>query len=111
MSLAFCKYSFFGFPLSLIFVIVSSKGPAVGNRIKPDVTGIGYNVVSAHSEGDSTTNQCGTISPAIGNSAALITSHGMQLSWCEIFQFQITIHHTIFTMDSSFNIYIQPLLK
>ncbi|KAF0980138.1 hypothetical protein FDP41_013787 [Naegleria fowleri] len=52
----------------------SSKGPAVGNSIKPDVTGISYNVVSAHSDGDTTTNQCGTISPALGNSAALMTS-------------------------------------
>lgn len=67
----------FRFESSFLLVIVSSKGPAVGNSIKPDVTGISYNVVSAHSDGDTTTNQCGTISPALGNSAALMTSMGM----------------------------------
>ncbi|KAF0980875.1 hypothetical protein FDP41_012663 [Naegleria fowleri] len=58
----------------------SSRGPAVGNRIKPDVTGIGYSVVSGHSDGNTNTNQCGTNSPSLGNSAALMTSQGTSMS-------------------------------
>nr|CAG4710630.1 unnamed protein product [Naegleria fowleri] len=58
----------------------SSRGSAVGNRIKPDVTGIGYNVVSAHSDGKTITDQCGTNSPSLGNSAALMTFDGTSVA-------------------------------
>ncbi|KAF0978698.1 hypothetical protein FDP41_002518 [Naegleria fowleri] len=58
----------------------SSRGPAVGNRIKPDVTGIGYNVVSAHSDGNTNTNQCGTMPPSQANTAALMTNQGTSMA-------------------------------
>ncbi|KAF0978412.1 hypothetical protein FDP41_002232 [Naegleria fowleri] len=60
--------------------LVSSRGPAIGNHIKPDVTGIGYNVVSAHSDGNITTNQCRTISPTLGNTAAFMTGLGTSMA-------------------------------
>ncbi|KAG2392168.1 hypothetical protein C9374_012420 [Naegleria lovaniensis] len=58
----------------------SSRGPAVGDRIKPDVTGIGYNVVSGHSDGSTSTNQCSTIGPVQANSAALMTNQGTSMA-------------------------------
>ncbi|KAG2387087.1 hypothetical protein C9374_002122 [Naegleria lovaniensis] len=59
----------------------SSRGPACGNRIKPDVVGIGHTVVSAHSDGDLTTFQCSAgTSPNQGNSAALMTNSGTSMA-------------------------------
>ncbi|KAL9656404.1 hypothetical protein ABK040_005170 [Willaertia magna] len=58
----------------------SSKGPAIGNRIKPDLVGVGNKVVSAHSDGKTTSHQCGTISPNLDNSAALLTMQGTSMA-------------------------------
>nr|CAG4717112.1 unnamed protein product [Naegleria fowleri] len=59
----------------------SSRGPACGNRIKPDVVGIGQSIVSAHSDGDLNTFQCSAgLSPIQGNSAALMTNAGTSMA-------------------------------
>jgi subtilisin family serine protease len=58
----------------------SSRGPTFDGRIKPDVVAPGYAVVSMHSDGDPTTNQCGTQRPAGGNSAALYTQRGTSMA-------------------------------
>ncbi|EFC49354.1 predicted protein [Naegleria gruberi] len=58
----------------------SSRGPADGGRIKPDLVAVGENIVSAHSDGIITTNQCGTGRPKEGNDAALLSKRGTSMS-------------------------------
>jgi len=54
----------------------SSQGPTADGRIKPDVTAPGSSVVSANSDGNVTTNNCGTKSSS-GTSMACPTMAGI----------------------------------
>ncbi|KAG2373426.1 hypothetical protein C9374_012165 [Naegleria lovaniensis] len=58
----------------------SSRGPACGGRIKPDVVAVGHTVISTHSDGSLTTKQCGTQTPQLGNSAALLLMSGTSMA-------------------------------
>ncbi|KAF0974648.1 hypothetical protein FDP41_006122 [Naegleria fowleri] len=58
----------------------SSRGPACGGRIKPDVVAVGHTVISTHSDGSLTTKQCGSQSPQLGNSAALLLMSGTSMA-------------------------------
>jgi subtilisin family serine protease len=58
----------------------SSRGPTTDGRIKPDVVGPGYKVISMHSDGNPTSNQCGTQRPSGANSAALLTNQGTSMA-------------------------------
>ncbi|KAF0976730.1 hypothetical protein FDP41_004025 [Naegleria fowleri] len=58
----------------------SGRGPAVGNRIKPDVVAPGYEIESMHSDGSVTSFQCSAIRPTPSNSAAILTLRGTSMS-------------------------------
>ncbi|KAG2377469.1 hypothetical protein C9374_009380 [Naegleria lovaniensis] len=58
----------------------SSRGPASGTRIKPDVVAPGHSVVSAHSDGTTSSNNCGTGAPQGSNTAARITKFGTSMA-------------------------------
>ncbi|KAL9641608.1 hypothetical protein ABK040_013527 [Willaertia magna] len=58
----------------------SARGPAVGDRFKPDIINVGYKIQSAHSDGDISTYQCEDISPQLGNRAATLSLLGTSMS-------------------------------
>jgi subtilisin family serine protease len=58
----------------------SSRGPTADGRNKPDLVAPGNTVISAHSDGDLNTNQCGTASPLGNNNAALLTMQGTSMA-------------------------------
>lgn len=70
----------------------SARGPATGNRMKPDCkfieiyqltqkgVAVGDRVVSTRSDGSLSTNQCGNIYPKATNDAALKVSTGTSMS-------------------------------
>ena len=58
----------------------SSRGPAMGGRIKPDVVGVGQTVISTHSDGTTTSKNCGTQSPQLNNNAALYLLSGTSMA-------------------------------
>jgi subtilisin family serine protease len=58
----------------------SSRGPSSDGRIKPDIVGPGYSVVSMHSDGNPRSNQCGLMRPNGDNPAALMTLKGTSMS-------------------------------
>ncbi|KAG2388512.1 hypothetical protein C9374_000676 [Naegleria lovaniensis] len=58
----------------------SGRGPAVGNRIKPDVVAPGYEIESMHSDGSVTSFQCSAGRPTPFNNAAILTLRGTSMS-------------------------------
>eukprot|EP00761_Pharyngomonas_kirbyi_P011660 gb/GECH01011686.1/.p1 GENE.gb/GECH01011686.1/~~gb/GECH01011686.1/.p1 ORF type:complete len:855 (+),score=160.67 gb/GECH01011686.1/:1-2565(+) len=58
----------------------SSRGPTLDGRIRPDVVAPGHIVISTHSDGDPTSNQCGTSEPRLGNNAALLQMSGTSMA-------------------------------
>jgi subtilisin family serine protease len=61
-------------------VSFSSRGPIVDGRVKPDVVAPGSYVISAYSDGDLNSNNCGSGGPARNNSAALTTKQGTSMA-------------------------------
>eukprot|EP00761_Pharyngomonas_kirbyi_P005282 gb/GECH01005287.1/.p1 GENE.gb/GECH01005287.1/~~gb/GECH01005287.1/.p1 ORF type:complete len:967 (+),score=205.39 gb/GECH01005287.1/:1-2901(+) len=58
----------------------SSRGPTYDNRVKPEVLAPGHNVHSMHSDGNTSSFQCGDIAPHGDNSAAIISMRGTSMS-------------------------------
>lgn len=58
----------------------SARGPTFDGRIKPDIVAPGNKVISAHSDGDTTTKQCGLGRPDQKNAAALLTMQGTSMA-------------------------------
>ena len=58
----------------------SGRGPAIGNRIKPDLVAPGYEIESMHSDGSLSTFQCGTGRPTPTNKASVLTLRGTSMA-------------------------------
>lgn len=58
----------------------SSRGPTRDGRIKPDIMAPGQNIISAHGDGSTRTQQCGLGAPALGNNAARLSMQGTSMA-------------------------------
>lgn len=59
----------------------SSRGPTFDGRIKPDLLAPGQNIVSSHSDGDSSRgDHCGLDAPVLNNKAARLTMQGTSMA-------------------------------
>ena len=58
----------------------SSRGPSFDGRIKPDLLAPGEYIISAHSDGDPASFQCGTQAPQLANAAARLSNAGTSMA-------------------------------
>ena len=60
----------------------SSRGPTFDGRVKPEIMAPGQDIVSAYSDGNPTSNQCGLAAPVFGeeNGAARLANAGTSMA-------------------------------